>query len=67
MCEPEIIVPFGDVVGKLVAEREPDTNRGTAFINQVNPDDLRLLAAIERERRAGQIALGAARVEPSPL
>ena len=57
MREPKIVLPFGDVVGELVAQREPDTERRAGVIDKVDPDDLRLFAAVERESGTGQIAL----------
>src|SRR4029077_12705247 len=57
MREPQIVLPLGDVVGELVAEREPDTNGQASVVDQVDPDDLRLFTAVECESGAGQIAL----------
>ena len=57
MREPKIVLPFGDVIGEFVAEREPDSNRSAGGVDQINPDDLRLFAAVKREGRTGQIAL----------
>ena len=58
MREPKIVLPLGDVVGELVAEREPDTERHAGVIDKVDPDDLRLFATVERESGARQVALG---------
>ena len=56
--EVEIVLLLGDVVGELVAEREADPPRRAVGADQVEPDDLRLLAAVEREGRADQRLAG---------
>ena len=56
MGEPEVVLPLGDVVGKLVAEREPDPDRRAGAIDQIDPDDFGLFASVECERWTGQIA-----------
>src|ERR1700728_1252356 len=58
MREPKIVLPLGDVVGELVAQREPDTERRAGVIDKIDANDLRLFAAVKRESGAGQVALG---------
>ena len=67
MGEIEIVLPFGDVIGEFVAEREADANGRARGVDHVDADDLRLLAAVEREARAHESPPGATSVEPSPL
>ena len=67
MREPKVVLPFGDVIGEFIAERKPDSNRSARVVDQVDSDDLRLLAAVEREGWTGQSPSGGARIEPSPL
>ena len=66
--EVEIVLLLGDVVGELVAEREADAPGRAVGPDHVEPDDLRLLAAVEREGRAAKrLARRAPTIEPSPL
>src|SRR6185437_3470106 len=58
MGEIEIVLPLGDMVGELVAERKADAARRAVAVDEIDADDLRLLAAVEREGRALQIAAG---------
>src|SRR5208337_4416572 len=56
MSEPQIVLPFGDVIGEFVAERETDPHRRASSIDNVNSNDLRLLAGIESKGGACQIS-----------
>ena len=56
MGEIEIVLPLGDMVGKFIAEREADADRRAFGADDIDADDLRLLAAVEREMRRDEIA-----------
>ena len=56
MGEVEIVLALHDVIGELVAEGEADANGRALGVDHVEADDLRLLAAVEREARADEIA-----------
>src|ERR1700677_4795865 len=58
MGEGEIVLPLRDVIGEFVAEREADPHRRALRIDHIDADNLRLLAAVERETRADEIAAG---------
>src|SRR5690242_8957695 len=51
MREIKIIAALGDVIGELVTDREAEPRRATVRRNDVQPDDLRLFAKVEREIR----------------
>ena len=47
--EIEVIAPLGDVIGELVADREPEPSGATVRPDDVQPDDFGLFAEIRRE------------------
>ena len=49
MGEIEIVLPLGDMVGILVAQREAQAHRAALVVDQVEARQFRLLAAVERE------------------
>ena len=54
MGEPEIVLSLGDMVGKFVAQRKAEAERRAVGADDIEADDFRLLAAIQREGRRGQ-------------
>ena len=46
MGEPQIVELFGDMVGEFIAQRKAQPVRRAVRTDQIESDDLRLLAAI---------------------
>src|SRR6185437_5921677 len=67
MGEIEIVLPLGDMVGELVAERKADAARRAVAVDEIDADDLRLLAPSSAKAGLCRSPPGAASVEPSPL
>ena len=49
MCQPQIIVPLGDMIAELVGQREAQAPDCRVVTNEVDTRKLGLLAAVERE------------------
>jgi hypothetical protein len=49
MRKPEIVLSLGEMIREFVAERETDSDRSAGSINDVNSNDLRLFAGVERK------------------
>ena len=54
MGQVQIVLALGDVVGELVADGEAQAVRGAVWADQVQPNQLRLFAAIQGEVGRGQ-------------
>ncbi len=52
MREPEIVLSLGEMIREFVAERETDSDRSRSSIDDVNSNDLRFFASVERKSRA---------------
>src|SRR5687768_10996385 len=55
MGEIQVVLSLGHVVGELVADGEAEPSRYAGRIDQVQADELGLLAAVEREYRRGEL------------
>ena len=73
MREVQVVLALGDVIGEFVADREAEPLRRAVGRDEVEADDFRFFAAIERETGRGQRlaaadhAIAIALVEPLGL
>ena len=58
MREPQVVVALGHVIAELVGEAEAEAAGRAVGIDQVEPGELGLLAAVLREVRHGQRLAG---------
>jgi hypothetical protein len=67
MGEPEVVDPFGHMVGEFVAQGPADPVRGAVGADQVDAGDFGLLAAVFGKTRGFQRGAGATAAWPLPL